>query len=76
MTFDWALSKLRDGKKVYRKAHIVSWSRFVPWLQYKKLEYSDAIVWESVFSTKNALTPEDLEADDWEEWPGEESTDE
>lgn len=65
MTFDWALSKLRDGAKVYRKSNLVSWSKFVPWIGYKKLPYSDVKIWESMFPDVH-LKPEDLEANDWE----------
>lgn len=65
MTFDWALEKLRDGKKVYRKGNLIGWSKFVPWISYNKEYGNGKEIWENMFGDVK-LSPAALEATDWE----------
>ena len=60
MTFEWALSELRCGRKVWRKSWYRSWSKLQNYLWVEKdiLRglFSDRVKWE------------DYEAEDWEEY--------
>lgn len=68
MTFEQALVNLRAGSKVYRPGrHIYSGIKPV-WLAYKQA--NGKLVWDhpgAMFPTP-WLMPEDLEANDWEEY--------
>jgi len=76
MTFEWALSKLRDGKKVTRESYKSEWCRFVNYFEYHYPAWTKPGMKEhkpglfGLFS--NRLLAEDLEADDWKEHKKEE----
>ena len=60
MTFEWALSALKDGKRVTRKSWYESWSRFQNFFylenNWLKSLYSHTLKWD------------DFTAQDWEEY--------
>ena len=62
MTFQWALTALKEGKKVTRKSWKVSWSKYQNYL------FLDRNFLGSLFSFAPGLRWEDYDAEDWEEY--------